>query len=48
MIENRKGIITVKEENLLDFNKLLTDFYNTNKDDKTIRFIYDKCIIELE
>lgn len=48
MIENGKGIITVKENNLLEFNKLLTDFYNTNNDEDIIRFIYNNCIFGIE
>lgn len=48
LISNGKGIITVKEENLNEFNILLTDFYNTNKDEKIFKFIYDKCIFGLE
>ena len=48
MIENGKGIITVKENYLLEFNKLLTDFYNTNNDEKIIKFIYDNCIFGIE
>lgn len=48
MIENGKGIITVKENYLLEFNKLLTDFYNTNNDENIIRFIYDNCIFGIE
>ena len=48
MIENGKGIITIKEENLLEFNQLLTDFYNTNNDEKIINFIYNNCIFGID
>lgn len=48
MIENGKGIITVKEENLLEFNKLLTEHYNTNNDEKIINFIYNYCIFGID
>ena len=48
MIENGKGIILVKEEYILDFNKLLTKFYDTNNDEEIVKFIYDNCIIGLE
>ncbi len=48
LISNGKGIITVKDENLNEFNILLTDFYSTNKDEKIFKFIYDKCIFGLE
>ncbi len=48
MIESGKGIITIKENNLLEFNKLLTEFYNTNEDEKLIQFMYDNCIFGIE
>lgn len=48
MIENGKGIITIKEENLLEFNKLLTEYYNTNNDEKIISFIYNNCIFGID
>lgn len=48
MIQNGKGIITIKEENLLEFNKLLTEYYDTGNDEKLIKFIYDNCIFGLE
>lgn len=48
MIENGCGIITVKEEDILEFNKLLTKFYNTNDDNKIIEFIYNNCIIGID
>ena len=48
MIENGKGIITIKEEYLNEFNVLLTEYYNTNDMSKIEKFIYDKCIYGLE
>ena len=48
MIENGKGIITVKEEFLYEFNKLLTNYYDTNNDKEIIKFIFDNCIFGLE
>ena len=48
MIENGCGIITIKEEYISEFNKLLTDFYNTNDMTKLKQFIYDNCIFGLE
>ena len=48
MIENGKGIILVQEEYILEFNKLLTEFYDTNNDEKIIKFIYDNCIVGIE
>ena len=47
MIENGKGIITVKEEYINEFNKLLTEFYNTGNQSKIEKFIYDNCIYGL-
>lgn len=48
MIENGCGIITVKEEYINEFNKLLTDYYNTNNDKEIIDFIYNNCIYGIE
>lgn len=48
MIMNGKGIIMIQEENLLEFNTLLTEFYNTNDDSNIVKFIYDKCIIGID
>lgn len=47
MIMNGKGIILVKDENLLEFNKLLTDYYTKGEDAKIIEFLYNKCIYGL-
>ena len=48
LIENGCGIITVKEENINEFNILLTEYYNTNVKDKLVKFLYEKCIFGLE
>ena len=48
MIENGKGIITIKEEYIGQFNKLLSDYYTTGNSDLIIKFIYDNCIFGLE
>lgn len=48
MIENGKGIITVKEENLLEFNQLLTEYYNTNNNETIIKFLYNNCIFGID
>lgn len=48
MIENGCGIISIKEEHLLEFNKLLTNFYETNNDKEIIEYIYNNCIYGLE
>ena len=44
LIENGCGIITVKEENINEFNILLTEYYNTNNKNKIVEFLYEKCI----
>ena len=48
MIQNGKGIISVKEQYLNEFNTLLTEYYDTNDMNKIIKFIYDNCIYGLE
>ena len=48
LIENGCGVITVKEENINEFNILLTEYYNTNVKDKLVKFLYEKCIFGLE
>ncbi len=48
LISNGCGIISVKEENINEFNILLTEYYNTGNKDKIISFLYDKCIFGLE
>lgn len=48
MIENRKRLITMKDENILEFNKLLTKFYDTNQNKKTINFLYQNCIFGID
>lgn len=44
LISQGKGILTITEGNLVDFNRLLTQFYNTNDNSKVKEFIYEKCI----
>ena len=41
------GIITIKEEFISQFNKLLTE-YNTNVNEKIMDFLYNNCIFGLE
>lgn len=48
MIMNGKGIILVKDDDLLEFNKLLTEYYTTGVDTKIIEFLYNKCVYGLE
>jgi len=44
MIENGCGIIKVPDSKLEEFNKLLSEFYTTNKNEKIKQFIYENCI----
>ena len=44
MISNGAGIIKVPDNKLEEFNKLLTEFYNTNDMTKIRKFIYENCI----
>ena len=48
LIENGCGIITVKEENINEYNILLTQYYNTNNKNKIVEFLYEKCIFGLQ
>lgn len=48
LVSNGGGIISVKEDDINEFNKLLTEYYNTGNKDKIISFLYDKCIFGLE
>ncbi len=48
MIKNGKGLIKISDQNLREFNELLTEFYNTNQKEKIKQFIYEKCIIGIE
>lgn len=48
MIQNGAGIIKVPDTNLQEFNTLLTEYYNTNKNKKIKQFIYENCIDGIE
>ena len=48
LISNGCGIISIKEDDINEFNKLLTEYYNTGNKEKIIPFLYDKCKFELE
>ena len=48
MIENGCGIIKVSDENLEEFNELLSEFYTTNNKEKIKEFIYNNCIYGIE
>lgn len=44
MIENGCGIIKIPDSKLEEFNKLLSEFYTTNKSEEIKNFIYENCI----
>ena len=48
LISNGCGIITIKEEDIREFNTLLTEYYNTNNKNKIIKILYEKCIFGME
>lgn len=48
LISNGCGIITIKEEDIREFNTLLTEYYNTNNKNKIIKFLYEKCTFGME
>ena len=48
LISHGCGVITIKECDIMEFNKLLTEYYNTNNDEKLCLFLYEKCIFGLE
>ncbi len=41
LIQNGCGIITVKEEYINEFNRLLTEYYNTGNKDQLTSFLYN-------
>ena len=44
LISEGKGILTIPEKYILEFNTRLSEFYNTNDYNKIDKFIYDHCI----
>ena len=42
------GILTISDNNMLEFNDLLLDFYNTGKNTKLKRYLYDNAIQGME
>lgn len=45
MIENGKGIITIPEEVLEEFNIRLSKYYESNEYNEIIDFLYDSCVV---
>ena len=48
LISNGKGVLTIKDKFLNEFNTLLTQFYDTNDDTKIEEFIYENCIYGID
>ena len=48
LIENGKGIITIEENNLEEFNDRLSRFYETNDYSHIIYFLHDKCLFGID
>ena len=44
LISEGKGIISIPENHIQEFNTRLSEFYNTNDYSKIDKFIYDNCI----
>lgn len=44
LISEGKGILSIQEKDIREFNTRLTEFYNTNDYSKIDKFIYEKCI----
>ncbi|GAA0453313.1 filamentation induced by cAMP protein fic [Alkalibacillus silvisoli] len=48
LIKNGKGIITIEESKLEEFNERLTKFYETNDYSQIIYFLYDSCLYGID
>ncbi|GHV26690.1 hypothetical protein FACS1894167_00440 [Synergistales bacterium] len=48
LIRNGAGILSVRDEYLLEFNTLLLDYYNTGVREEMKRFLFEKAIAGLE
>lgn len=48
LIQNGKGVLTIKDRNLNEFNEKLTEFYNTNNPAPIEEFLYQNCIFGIE
>lgn len=48
LVKNGKGVLNIKENNMLEFAELLNDFFNTNRSENISKFLYDKCICGIE
>ena len=48
LIENGKGILIVKDKNLEEFSRLLSEFYTSGNKETIKQFVYENCIIGIE
>ncbi|MGN8842559.1 hypothetical protein ACTNDN_07035 [Niallia sp. HCP3S3_B10] len=48
LLEHGKGIVTIEEKNLGEFNERLSKFYETNDYNHIIHFLYNKCIFGID
>jgi len=48
LIQSGKGILMISDENLEEFNELLTSYYTTSFSDDLEKFLYEKCIYGIE
>ncbi len=46
LIKNGAGILSISDQNLLEFNTLLTEYYNTGQPGPLKSFLYDRAIID--
>ena len=48
MLLGGSGIININENQLEEWNRLLSEFYNTNDDTRIIQWTYDNCIYGID
>ena len=48
LIKEGKGIITVHEKDIKEFNENLTEYYKTDNPQKLKQFLYNKCVVGLD
>ena len=48
LLDNGCGLLVIQEKDLKEFNTLLSNSYETNRDKEIINFLYEKCIIGIE
>lgn len=48
MISNGAGVLTVPVEELAEFNRKLTQFYDTGESSSFKKYLYDTCVLGME